>query len=309
MHGAPAWCYQTGMKRWAIAVLLIAGSARAEVLTLDEAVRTAVRVHPSLQAADAQRDAAVARVGEQYASYLPSLNFNGLGRADYASFQVIVPGGAQTANPMQQTTFSGSGRYSGTLSIQQTLYDFGRTGWQVDAARRSAESSGADRDTARATVELNVVNAYYAVLQSIELEKVAEDALSQAQQHLAQANALFKVGTRPEIDVASAESLVASAKLQLVHARNAIAINKVVLNAAIGIVRDTNYDVAAVDQPPIADESAPIDTLVLDALKARPEYASLRLQEAAAEANVKAAHANYYPIFGASGAAIDRKST
>ncbi len=285
------------MNRRVLLLLLLAAPASAETLTLQQAVQTGLSMHPALQQAGAQRDAARARVGEAFSNYLPQLGFNAFGRADYSSAQVsnlgAIGGGA--------SGFAGSARYSAQLNLTQNIYDFGRTGWNVTAARRSADAARADVETTRATVELNVVNAYYQVLQSIALARVADDALAQAEQHLAQAEALFKIGTRPEMDVASAESDVAQAKLQVVRARNAITVAKATLNGAMGLPRDTAYDVVAQPVTPIAGEQAPMEDLVNEALKARPEYESLRQQAAATDAQVHAARANYYPILGAQG--------
>jgi outer membrane protein len=285
--------------------LALAAPARANTLTLGEAMAIGARAHPSLKNADAQRDAARARIGEAYAGFLPSLTLNGLGRVDYANFNPVVVGTpTQSGNPSTVSfPFSGTGRYSGALNLSQTLYDFGRTGWAVAGARAAYEGSRADRETARMTVELGVVQAYYGVLQAMALRQVAADALAQAERHAAQATELFRVGTRPEIDVASAESLRAQAKLQLVHAANGIDVAKVGLNSAMGVEGPIDYQVADSQPGPVAGEEGTIDQLVDEAIRTRPEYASLRRQLEVAEDTTRAARANYFPIVGGLGTA------
>jgi outer membrane protein len=287
----------------AIGLVAPATEASAATLTLAEAVAAGARAHPSLKVADAQRDAAQARVGEAFAGYLPSLTFNGLGRADYASFPPNVPG-TPTGAPPASAKFVGTSRYSASLNLSQTVYDFGRTGWTVASARAAVEGSRADRETARMTVELGVVQAYYGVLQAQALKRVAEEALAQADQHAAQANELYQVGTRPEIDVASAESQRAQARLQLVHAANAVDIAKVALNSAMGVEAAIDYDVVEAPMAPVGGEDGSIDALTSEAVKSRPDYASVQRQIEAAAATTHAAFAGYLPIVGAGGAAV-----
>jgi outer membrane protein len=289
-------------------VLCVGANARATTLTLDDAVSTGLRAHPSLSAADAQRDAARARIGEAYSAYLPTVGFLATGRGDIAN--TVAPAPTTTTNPappsMQTSRFNDWLSYSAQLQVQQTLYDFGRTRWSVIAAEKSAESAKADRETARATVELNVVTAYYGVLQAIALKQVADDALAQSEQHLASANALFHVGTRPEIDVASAESQRAQSRLNLVHAKNAIDLAKVTLNSTMGVEGGIDYEVVDEPQAAIAGEATGLDALVDEAVRARPEYESLRRQLAAAEAQAHVAHAGYFPTLSATGTVLAR---
>jgi outer membrane protein len=286
-----------------LALLALGPAAPAATLTLAEAVATAARVHPTLVAADAQRDAAKARVGEQLAGFLPTLNANGLGRVDYADYPLVIPGTPGSPAMRGTTSFAGTSRYSGSLTLQQTVWDFGRTLYAVKGAKEALAGSRADAATARATVELNVINAYYGVLQAIALKQVADDALAQSEQHLNQANAGFRVGTRPEIDVASAESQRAQARLALIHARNAIDLGKVTLNGAMGVEGGIGFDVREQPMPPVEGEDSDIDSLTGEALRRRPEYESLTHQLRAAEAALRAARAAHLPILNAGGAA------
>src|SRR5262249_20648334 len=105
---------------------------------------------------------------------------------------------------------------------------------------------------------------------------------------------------RPEIDLAQARTDRANAMVALITAENNYEVSKAQLNLAIGLERDTNYDVQDESTPPVAGEEDAIDPLLAEALKARPDYLSLEKQVQAQEIAIWAARTAYGPNLAAS---------
>jgi outer membrane protein len=109
------------------------------------------------------------------------------------------------------------------------------------------------------------------------------------------------VGTQPEIALAQQKAAVANAKVQLIGAQNTYETDKAALNEAAGLVGGTAYDVVDEEEPPVADEEQPLETLVQKALGARPELANLWKQEDSQHATIRAAKGGYGPSLAATG--------
>jgi len=83
--------------------------------------------------------------------------------------------------------------------------------------------------------------------------------------------------------------------VQLINAEVAYAANKALLNQAMGVERDTEYDVAEPPAEPVAGEEGTTDALVATALEARPELVALARQIEAQELTTRAVKGGYAP--------------
>ena len=86
--------------------------------------------------------------------------------------------------------------YTGSASVSQMVYDFGRTSSQVKINTLTAQSSRYDLATTENTVALNVKQAYYNALQAERNLDTAREAVKQLQEHLDQARSSSRSGQR-----------------------------------------------------------------------------------------------------------------
>ena len=282
--------------RWVAAALLALAApalaqapppAPGQVLTLDEAVRLARQNQPQLRQARAGAEAAAARADQARSPLLPQVT----GIASYARSSQNGPGGLSG-------TSSDSVFLSGTVS--QLLWDFGQTPNRYRAARAGAE---AQRETEQATglqVVLGVRTAFFTARAAKDLVAVARDNLSNQEAHLRQIQGFVEVGTRPEIDLAQARTDRANAQVQLINGENGYEVAKAQLNLAMGVEGPTGYDVADETLPPVEGEDGTTDALLAEALRARPDVASLASQLRAQQATLWSVQGGYLPSLGVS---------
>ena len=100
--------------------------------------------------------------------------------------------------------------------------------------------------------------------------QVAKDTLVNQQKHLDQVVGFVKVGTQPEIALAQQKTAVANAQVQLITSENNYEVAKAQLNQAIGIERDTAYDVEDESTPAIEGEDKDTAPLLAEALRRGP---------------------------------------
>jgi outer membrane protein len=119
--------------------------------------------------------------------------------------------------------------------------------------------------------------------------------------HVTQIREFVSAGTRPKIDLRSAELNLANAELALVRAKNGVELAKVALNAAMGVEGPIDYDVADPAEQQLPEESRPVTDLLPEALHQRPEMVRADAELRAQVASRRVAKSAYYPAFQAFG--------
>lgn len=261
-------------------------------VTLEDAVEIALANHPSLSIAASQVRAARAATTQARSGLLPSLDFRLQGSHSESSQQ----GGAGTAIVGSSTR--SSTQYGATFSASQLLYDFGRTKDEVLRSRLDAQATDLTRAQTEDDVVSNVRHAYLSVLTNRELLEVAGHRVQLAQETLELTQAHYAADQVPRADVAKAESNLASARLAVASAENALAVSRVSLNEAMGLDVRTSYSLAPVTEP--APLTLTLDDLIAAADAHRPEILASEVDTAAAEAALSAASKGQRPSLAAS---------
>jgi outer membrane protein len=288
------------------------GPAR-RVVTLEEAVQSARAHQPQLQQAQANTRAGVARAAEQRAGLLPQVGVTGAVQRAGGPRSVTVPSATDPARFTTVTRNTASTTWSGTASAEQVLFDPG-TLFRWRAARSSAEALRQAEGTTRLDVVSTVRAAYFAARADRDLARVARETAANDQAHLAQAQALVAVGTQAPIAVATARAALASAQLALIQAENSYANARTQLAQAMGLETWEDFEVGDETLPAVPGEEGELEPLLVEALQARPELASLSAQVHAEEQTRISSRTGYLPTvsaratYGAAGPRLDDTS-
>jgi len=278
--------------------------AEPKQLTLDDALATAKKTYPGLRARRAERTAADAQVGEAFSGYLPRVD-------TYVQYQrstgnwLPTPGMAGLGTTVDRDTrlgFDDTVNYATFgVVLTQPIYDFGKTGGRVDAARAQESFADANLAASEQDVEVAVRVAYYAVLAAQEAVQVAEETRQNQARHLEQIRKFVEAGSRTKYDLVSAELKLDDADLALLRAQNGLRTARVRLNNAMGLDGDGDFVVV---EPTTDDTSLELqspEALMALAVKHRPELAKSAAQVAVRSADHNAAWAGYFPDLVATG--------
>jgi TolC family type I secretion outer membrane protein len=258
-----------------------------ETLTINKCIDIALKENPGIVAAVNTVDVNRSRVGEARYVYYPQLSATGAYNRSKAT--TSTPG-----SPFPGTTTPASNEYSGSVTLNQTIYDFGKTSSSVDISKYNLESSRSDLNTSQDTVILSVKQAYYGVLQARRNRDVAADVIKQFQLHLDQAKGFYEVGTKAKIDVIKAEVDLSNAKLSLINAENALKIAWVTLNNTMGVPDAPEYMIE--DNLSFQPYAIPLEEATARAFENRPDLKSIVARRQAAEANISLQRSGYYPV-------------
>jgi outer membrane protein TolC len=225
-----------------------------------------------------------------FAPFLPQVDLLGQYGVVSATLAPGVPGDEGFIFPNGFGTRS----YAETeVSLQWTLYDFGRTGGRYRQAAARERITELQLARADQTVEFDVAAAYLDVLLARASRRVQEDAVRRAQATLDDTVARRKGGVALREDVLRAEVQLSESREALVLARQGEFDAVARLNNAMG--RNASLPLEVIDlevQPPLPGALA---DLLEQAAAQRPEVALARQAVAAAQEGRQAARAEFLP--------------
>jgi len=262
-------------------------SPETTTLTLDQAIQEALKVNPTVQAAQQTTLAAREAVTVAKTGLLPTVSANGNGA--YGTTSAVTFTSAGVAVPLE--TIAGTGFVSLTANIP--VYDSGKTQAAVAAATAGLSSSLAALRQSQQDTALSVATAFFNVLAAEQLTTVRQAQLAQAQAQLNLSQAQVRAGVAAQSDVIQAQSTLAQAQVNLLAASSQIATTKGALLAAIGVNPAGSVEVQRPALPPAV--TLPADTVMQTAVVNRPEVVVSQATVASDQAALDTARINAGP--------------
>jgi len=255
-------------------------------LTLEECIETALGTHPKVKIAEQDALAAKYNTRQAISAFWPQATFNA--SRDYVSSSRVARIGGQTVNTTARYI---SNNFA--FNTNWTIFDFGRTYYSVRSLAEIEDSLLKNLTAAQQGVAYDVMDAYFGLLKSQSLVKVAEETVAANESHMKQAQAFFEVGVKPRFDVTQAEVNLNDAKVLLITAQDAVKSARASLNTKLGT--DPMAPTMVQERPDLEEMKGTANDYMQDALKNRPEVQSLEARVRSTEMSAKAAFSNYLP--------------
>jgi outer membrane protein len=246
-------------------------------LTLAEAEQMAIRNHPRIASATLLAEAAKSAITEVRSALYPALSGNFTSVAAQHS-STLAAGTVQTSSLYS--------RVAAGVTLTQLITDFGRTSELGESARLRAAAQQQITGSTRASVLIEVDQAYYAALAADTVLKVARAVVENRRLTLRQVRALTESALKSTLDVSFAEVAASEAELALFGAENEADASRARLSAALGAAGRERFELA--DEPMPADLGPDPELVVAQALKQRPDLAALQLTRDATHRFAKA---------------------
>ena len=252
-------------------VLCEGQSAAPRKLSLREAEDLALASHPQVQVAHNEASAAGERVREVRSAYYPAVNADLTG--SQSNHDARIGAGAISASRLFD-------RFSQGITVSQLITDLGRTSNLVASSKLQAQAMQQDYQATRYDVLLRVNQAYFNALQAQAVVKVALETVAARQQLSDQVTTLAQNKLKSQLDVSFSEVNLSDAKLLLIRAQDGVQQAFAELARAIGSDQPASFELT--DEALSASPPAQPEQMIDEALKNRPEVASLRLSSDAA---------------------------
>ncbi|KQX19697.1 channel protein TolC [Sphingomonas sp. Root50] len=252
-------------------------------MTLDEAIAAAMRHAPEIAVADAEADAARARLDQARSGRLPTATLSGTigyGRLDPRNFFGL---GAADVTPR-----------AAQVTVEQPLFTGGRVGAGIDRARAGIAGAEAGQSGARAELAMAVTQAYGDILTAARMLTLYERLLAETAEIERQARLRYRAGESPSTDVAQAGARLAEARAGLARAQG------MQVSARAHFANLTGFEPVEL-QPLPANPPLPgtLDEAVDEAMRTNPQFVQARAGLHAAQAVARGARAERLPTVGA----------
>jgi len=274
---------------------LLVLSLHGELYTVDTLIEKAIVSSPDLNVSYSSFRASQERSSQADADYLPQVDL--YGGAGYVSVTGIDPTTGKSGDKKNGTLFSGK------LTASQLIYDFGKTGGNMDFYSQESNASYALYNQKIADKVNDVKHDYYDLLRKALLIKVYEENVLLTKQQLTRAERYFTAGIKTKIDVVDAKVRLIEAQIELENAKYDLKLAYVTLDKTIGNVQDSSEGKVFIPQittsqgiyETLPHESMSGKELVQFAFKHRAQLKSYEHKIQAAQSKVRQSSGDYYP--------------
>jgi len=261
-------------------------------ISLNDAIRMALKNNPALTIAVADREAAKGGLTAARAGFWPTIVAT---HSDSDSW--YNPG--STTNASTATARAGLDYFlaDNYVTVSWTLYSGGKVQGLASQAQASLDTATWGVAKARQTLKLNATSGYYGLVQAKKLLEVNQESVSQLEQHLKNVQLQFDVGTVAKVDVLRSEVDLANAVQNLIKAQNAYDVAMATLNNVVGLPLTTSLKTQ--EKLPYEQFTTPLAECIETGVKQRPEALQAVAAVKSADAGVVVARSGYLPSVAA----------
>jgi outer membrane protein TolC len=279
-------------------------------LTLPDAIALAFRLQPRLRASLESIEQARGKEDIAFAAFLPVLT----SAYSVGGFDLNVGGagfplsGSPSSPAFTFLPFTGSlpvgldihtGYELAELKLQWLICDFGRRLGRYRQADLAVDIARLQTDRAYQTIANDVAVAYYQVLRTRSLHRVADESVRRAQDDLDVARKLARGGAVEREKVLRAESALAQAQRSLDVVEEAEGVAVAALNLAIGL--NVSSDTHVMDTAEIPPFAPGLADCLQTAVTGRREFQVAREAVQVAQEGSHVARADFAPRISAEG--------
>jgi outer membrane protein len=271
-----------------------------KVYSLPELIDIAECSNPATRVAWERARQAASAVGLSQSAYFPYLAASAAAGYERAFIPFpslkVGPGPSDVSVTGGGTLTTEAAAEGAALNLKWLLFDFGERKARTTAAKEKLMMANVSFNAVHQQIIFEVTRRFYELDIARQKVAVAESSLHAAETVAESAKARLDNGlaTRPE--VLQAEQQTAQASFELDAARGELTDAQIALVESLGIQPTTQLQVTRVSDKPLSENSnASLDALIDQALSQRPDLVAKLAHVRAAQAEVKGAHAAYYP--------------
>ncbi len=252
------------------------------IIEVNNCVKIALENHPLIRYAMSNAEIYKSKIAQAWSNYFPTFSAG----ISYSRNNMQM---SNFVFPIQEYDMFYVPNASGNL----LLFDFGKTKTQADIAKRSYEAAKYSLQNSINNVVYSVKQSYYNLLFAQQQVKVYEDTVNDYKLHLEQAKAYYNIGTKPKIDVLTAEYNLGNAKLNLIQAKNTLKTAYIQLSNSMGMPEYKDYEVTDNLTHKVYDID--IEQAVKTAFETSPELLAAKKKADASELLVRSSKRAFTP--------------
>lgn len=212
---------------------LVLNLSATETYTVDDLILKSLENSPNLQISKSNYEASRSRYDTAFSGYLPTVDLHA------AAGKAGMNNVSSASNEMIDDNL-----LLGKLSASQIIYDFGKTGGNVDSAKFDSDSFLMQNTQDVSDKKRDIKESYYNVLNAIALINVQKENVKLNEAQLYRSQKYFEAGIRTKIDVSDAKVSLIQARLGLKRAEYDLKLAYASLDEVAGFTElEQNYKV------------------------------------------------------------------
>ncbi|MGE5498110.1 MAG: TolC family protein [Syntrophothermus sp.] len=204
-----------------------AQSTEVPPIDLGRAIELTLQNQPVIRQAEKQVEAAGARVNQANTFYSPNVEAS----ASYFRIGPVpefeLPGGLSMA-------IAPENNYDAHISLQHTLYDFGRRDAQTALAGSLKNTASDNVEVYKSNLTYQTIQVFYSILFLKESIRVKDQQLDNLSQHLQITEARIKSGTATDFDLTTTQTRAAAVRTQRIDIQNELQKQEITLRNLMG---------------------------------------------------------------------------
>jgi outer membrane protein len=258
---------------------LFAQSSAPDSLTMQEAISLTLQNHPVIQQAISQEQAAAAGIGSSRSYYYPDISVKGNYTRIGPVTKIDLPTGSISLFPADN--------YDIHVALNQMIYDFGRRGTGVKAARAGQMSAADYIKLAKSNLAYSTIMVFNSILILEQSISVLDEQISSLNQHLEASRKKVEAGTATDFDVLTTQVRIALTRDRKIDAQKSLEARLISLHELTGLPSEKVIDAKG----EFYKDSLELDqdSLLALAEKQRPEMILARDAESSAEIRLQLA--------------------
>ena len=265
-------------------------------LSVEGAVKLALKNNPDLTAARSRVEQAKAQLTQIRAQYAPNLGFDfGYLRGDSPSAYLFK--GIDARKLPAGVDFNHPGIFDNLevgITARYNIWDGGRKSLSVKQARSRLSAGTHSRDQVINQLIGVVIQTYFDVLAAKEFVDVARESQKTVEEQLREAKVRHKLGGALKSDVLSIEVRVAEAKERLLAAQNAVELTKAALRRLLDLSPEEEISLSGKEWKPAKLPNG-LKARMAAALENRPDLRALKSLLQSAKQGHELANKQYLP--------------
>jgi outer membrane protein len=282
------------MKKNILLSLLVVGALTstidAQIYKVDELITTSLKNSPDIAISAASYEASQKRYDAAFSSYLPKVDLKLSGGVRAQDGGVIQNG------PVNDKLLLGK------LSATQLVYDFEKTGGNVDSRSFESQSYKMENQQKISDKIKDVKTAYYNVLKAKSLIDVRKEDVKLNNAQVYRSQKYFDAGIRTKIDVSDAKVALIKSKIALNNAKYKLESTYANLDKVVGFTttsRDYEVYYGDLDLNTLGNQLTKYDLSLKEcveyAYNNKAEVVSYKYQVDASKAQINSVNAEYFP--------------
>lgn len=269
-------------------------------MSLSDAIATALKQNPNIEAAASQVQAAGERVVQARSGFYPQLDFtegyknttNPMWAFGTKLNQGVIT--SEDFDPGRLNDPSAVNNFTSSFVLAWPVYDSGQTWYGNQQAQLGEKSAELSLERMRQQVAGETSVAYAGLLLSLENLDVVEQTLETSRANLKMVQSRFDAGFFVKSDLLRAQVRIARLEQQLSQAQSMVEIARAALNAAMGVSMENRFELVTPFEMPRTAEGD-LQVWVAKAMEHRPDYQQAKYREEIAAKEVEKTRATHFP--------------